>query len=80
MSRLAVAAARPLTLVVDATSGLFLSVATWRGRWISAGGFRSAWSPRPRPARTVVEVPYVFRIELRGEQDEPEKRSATSRS
>jgi dolichol-phosphate mannosyltransferase len=62
MSRLACLAARPLTPVADATSGLFLIrrelAMTVR---ISAGGFKICLELliRGRPA-SVVEVPYVF--------------------
>ena len=62
MSRLACFAARPLTRVVDATSGLFLIRRDLaRTVRISAGGFKICLEllVRARPA-SVAEVPYVF--------------------
>ena len=62
MSRLACLAARPLTPVVDATSGLFLIRRDLaRTVRISAGGFKICLEllVRGRPA-SVVEVPYIF--------------------
>ena len=69
MSRLACVAARPLTRVVDATSGLFLIRRDLaRTVRISAGGFKICLEllVRARPA-SVVEVPYVFSDRAAGE-------------
>jgi dolichol-phosphate mannosyltransferase len=69
MSRLACLAARPLTRVVDATSGLFLIRRDLaRTVRISAGGFKICLEllVRARPA-SVVEVPYVFSDRAAGE-------------
>jgi dolichol-phosphate mannosyltransferase len=69
MSRLACVAARPLTPVVDATSGLFLIRRDLaRKVRISAGGFKICLEllVRGRPA-SVVEVPYVFSDRAAGE-------------
>ena len=69
MSRLACLAARPLTPVVDATSGLFLIRRDLaRTVRISAGGFKICLEllVRGRPA-SVVEVPYVFSDRAAGE-------------
>jgi len=69
MSRVACLAARPLTRVVDATSGLFLIRRDLaRTVKISAGGFKICLEllVRGRP-RTVVEVPYVFEGRTAGE-------------
>jgi dolichol-phosphate mannosyltransferase len=69
MSRLACLAARPLTPVVDATSGLFLIRRNLARRVrISAGGFKICLEllVRGRPA-SVVEVPYVFSDRAAGE-------------
>ena len=69
MSRLACLAARPLTPVVDATSGLFLIRRDLaRDVTISAGGFKICLEllVRGRPA-SVVEVPYVFSDRAAGE-------------
>lgn len=62
MSRLACLAARPLTPVVDATSGLFLIRRDLaRTVRISAGGFKICLEllVRGQPC-SIVEVPYVF--------------------
>jgi dolichol-phosphate mannosyltransferase len=69
MSRLACFAARPLTPVVDATSGLFLIRRDLaRKVRISAGGFKICLEllVRGRPG-SVVEVPYVFSDRAAGE-------------
>jgi dolichol-phosphate mannosyltransferase len=69
MSRLACVAARPLTPVVDATSGLFLIRRDLaRTIRISAGGFKICLEllVRGRP-ESVVEVPYVFSDRAAGE-------------
>jgi dolichol-phosphate mannosyltransferase len=69
MSRLACLAARPLTPVADATSGLFLIRRELaRKVRISAGGFKICLEllVRGRPA-SVVEVPYVFSDRAAGE-------------
>jgi dolichol-phosphate mannosyltransferase len=69
MSRLACLIARPLTPVVDATSGLFLIRRDLaRTVRISAGGFKICLEllVRGRPA-SVVEVPYVFSDRAAGE-------------
>ena len=69
MSRVACLAARPLTRVVDATSGLFLIRRDLaRTVKISAGGFKICLEllVRARPA-SVVEVPYVFSDRAAGE-------------
>ena len=69
MSRLACLAARPLTQVVDATSGLFLIRRDLaRTVRISAGGFKICLEllVRARPG-SVVEVPYVFSDRAAGE-------------
>ena len=69
MSRLACVAARPLTRVVDATSGLFLIRRDLaRTVRISAGGFKICLEllVRARPD-SVVEVPYVFSDRAAGE-------------
>jgi dolichol-phosphate mannosyltransferase len=69
MSRLACLAARPLTRVVDATSGRFLIRRDLaRTVRISAGGFKICLEllVRARPA-SVVEVPYVFSDRAAGE-------------
>jgi dolichol-phosphate mannosyltransferase len=69
MSRLACLAARPLTPVVDATSGLFLIRRDLaRTVRISAGGFKICLEllVRGRPG-SVVEVPYVFSDRAAGE-------------
>jgi dolichol-phosphate mannosyltransferase len=69
MSRLACFAARPLTQVVDATSGLFLIRRDLaRKVRISAGGFKICLEllVRGRPG-SVVEVPYVFSDRAAGE-------------
>jgi dolichol-phosphate mannosyltransferase len=69
MSRLACVAARPLTPVVDATSGLFLIRRDLaRTIRISAGGFKICLEllVRGRPG-SVVEVPYVFSDRAAGE-------------
>jgi dolichol-phosphate mannosyltransferase len=69
MSRLACLAARRLTPVVDATSGLFLIRRDLaRKVRISAGGFKICLEllVRGRPA-SVVEVPYVFSDRAAGE-------------
>ena len=69
MSRLACLAARPLTPVVDATSGLFLIRRDLaRTVRISAGGFKICLEllVRGRP-ESVVEVPYVFSDRAAGE-------------
>ena len=69
MSRLACLAARPLTPVVDATSGFFLIRRDLaRTVRISAGGFKICLEllVRGRPA-SVVEVPYVFSDRAAGE-------------
>jgi dolichol-phosphate mannosyltransferase len=62
MSRLACLIARPLTPVVDATSGLFLIRRDLaRGVTISAGGFKICLELLVRGEPTAVaEVPYVF--------------------
>jgi dolichol-phosphate mannosyltransferase len=70
MSRLACLAARPLTPVVDATSGLFLIRRDLaRTVHISAGGFKICLEllVRARPG-SVVEVPYVFSDRAAGER------------
>lgn len=69
MSRLACLLARPLTPVVDATSGLFLIRRDLaRGVRIAAGGFKICLEllVRGRPA-LVVEVPYTFSNRTAGE-------------
>jgi dolichol-phosphate mannosyltransferase len=69
MSRLACLLARPLTPVVDATSGLFLIRRDLaRGVRIAAGGFKICLEllVRGRPG-LVVEVPYVFSDRTTGE-------------
>jgi dolichol-phosphate mannosyltransferase len=69
MSRLACLAARPLTPVVDATSGLFLIRRDLaRTVRISAGGFKICLEllVRTQPG-SVVEVPYVFSDRAAGE-------------
>jgi dolichol-phosphate mannosyltransferase len=69
MSRAACLLARPLTPVVDATSGLFLIRRDLaRGVRIAAGGFKIGLEllVRGRPA-TVVEVPYMFSDRAAGE-------------
>jgi dolichol-phosphate mannosyltransferase len=69
MSRLACVAAKPLTPVVDATSGLFLIRRDLaRTIRISAGGFKICLEllVRGRPG-SVVEVPYVFSDRAAGE-------------
>jgi dolichol-phosphate mannosyltransferase len=69
MSRLACLAARPLTAVADATSGLFLIRRDLaREVRISAGGFKICLEllVRGRPG-AVVEVPYVFSDRAAGE-------------
>jgi dolichol-phosphate mannosyltransferase len=69
MSRFACLMARPLTPVVDATSGLFLIRRDLaRTVRISAGGFKICLEllVRGRPA-SVVEVPYVFSDRAAGE-------------
>ena len=69
MSRFACLIARPLTPVVDATSGLFLIRRDLaRTVRISAGGFKICLEllVRGRPA-SVVEVPYIFSDRAAGE-------------
>jgi dolichol-phosphate mannosyltransferase len=69
MSRLACLAARPLTAVADATSGLFLIRRDLALQVrISAGGFKICLEllVRGRPG-SVVEVPYVFSDRAAGE-------------
>jgi dolichol-phosphate mannosyltransferase len=69
MSRAACLLARPLTPVVDATSGLFLIRRDLaRGVQIAAGGFKICLEllVRSRPS-LVVEVPYVFSDRTTGE-------------